>query len=249
MSGMTLIPSGSVLIVSDAELSGSTASYLFSDGGPYQTVNQAASFNLKNDVTDSSISNASGMGNVFAMSPADGVTNPKVVFMRTQLPKGCTHDWYINCEVQFGHADGSPQSNKFVQLSWAGRLNAYHTMMASNNINTAGNWTDGNNADFTANGVPPGSLKSPGWWPVGVTKSGNDYPILCESGSGTYSTARGRFVKLSEFVNSGEASGSFKQGEILDICLGRDINPTSNPLGVDIRIAAIKIRYTQVSGS
>ena len=243
------IRSGSTEFITNQDTSGSAASYLYSDAGPGLVVFDPNQKNLKDDVLDAGNSNLAGVGNVFTMGENNGSVNPASIFVRTELPAGCDSDWYVNCEVVMRHMEGSIQNSKNVTLAWAGRLSSGPVIDVTKNTAAAGKWTNQANADYTSNGGnTAANFRNVGWWPL-ITGSGqNSYPITVPNGVNQYQTTVSRFIKLSDFVNSGESASSFKQGGIIDIVIGREADPSS-PLAGNLGIAAVKVRYTAISGS
>ena len=163
----------------------------------------------------------------------------------------CIRDRHINCEVQLGHASGSPQSGRKVQLSWAGRLSPDNTFISNGNGGNSGEWTSQSQAVYDLqNSIF--RLKQRGWYPFAITGVGSapntDFPITVPTSAGAFTTVTSRYIKLSDFVNSAESASSFKQGAILDIVVGRDLDPLSDDLGgIDLRVASIKIRFCPLS--
>ena len=236
--------SGSTSWTTTQETSGSACEYLFSPNGPYFGERNVGSFNLKENVVDSTFQTLEGPGQTWRLPPEQGAGNPVGVFLRTLMPANCTGDWYIQFEVQFQHSDGNPVTNKVVSLSTAGRLSSGGSVSKTNG-NNAGEWTNSANADFTT----AGGLKYAGFWPISPDNDGNNrYPIDVPAGVAQNATTRSRFIKLSEFVNSAESASDFRQGGIIDTVIQRD-QAIANELPVNLDVLSIKVRFTEVSGS
>mgnify|MGYP001349677167 CR=1 FL=1 len=243
------IRSGSAEWLTDQETSGSASSMLYSDLGPGMVTFDPAQQGLKADSLDTTRTGTFA-GNIFTFGINNGGSNPSIV-VRTELPAGCNSNWYVNCEVVMRHFENSQQANEFVTFAWAGRLSSGAAISATKTNNTAGQWTDQNNADYTANSGngTAADFHNVGWFPLTTGSGQSSYPIAVPAGVDQYQTTISRFIKLSDFVNSGESTSSFRQGAILDIAIGREKAPGANALEANVGIAMVKVRYTAVSGS
>ncbi len=239
--------SGSAVYQTAQETSGSAPCFQFSPHGPHNASRQPETYLLKDDVQDvASPSTVSGIGRVWVF-PQITNTDPHAILMRTELPRGCDGDWYINFETYFGHASGQSKNNTNIMFSIAGRLSSAPQVSNANNDNTAGNWTSSVGVNFTSNG----GLKNPGFFPFSPTPDGQgQFPIAVPGPPGDFVMTKSRTIKLSDFLNNGTPAADIVQGAVLDCVLARDKDPSTNGLGnTDIRVHTIKVRYMAISGS
>ncbi len=249
------VSSGSLAGYIDQETSGSCTTTLFSNHGPSIGARQLATNQLKDDVTDAGSFTQAGIGKVWELSDATNEL-PDGLLFRTELPAHCNKDWSVRLEAHYGHGSNQAQGNKFMALSFAGRIISGLTASSGNAPNTSGSWTS-TNVNFSAGN---GGLKQPGWYPFGkVADNSGHFALPVPADPSQFISEKSRFVKLRDLVNEAEVDDNtrFRQGNILDICLARDLDPTrqhnsdsGTPLGgTSVRVHSVKVMYNQYTGS